>query len=238
MSSHSLWHSLISLSVVSVTVFITLCAHRIDISFQTIHRKKRIHIFSTMNWKIIRLIFPLSLAMFFSKLFTYVSYSYVPVSLTHTVKALQPLFNVLISYFFEGRTVSHTVLLSLLPIVVGVAYSSFNDIQYRLNSLNYRSRFNIIGFICALISTLTGVSQSIYVKRLLRYGIDKDYVCIWKHNWGSSYISWTVWLRPWSSSPSCWSTSVWREATRTWTGQRWLSVPSFNISLPFRLMPY
>ena len=72
--------------------------------------------------------------MVFSKLFTYTSYSYVPVSLTHTVKALQPLFNVLMTYFWMGKRVSFRTILSLIPIIVGVAYASVNELQYEVFS--------------------------------------------------------------------------------------------------------
>ncbi|KAK8798788.1 hypothetical protein WA158_007872 [Blastocystis sp. Blastoise] len=115
--------------------------------------------------QLIQSILPLSLAMVLTQLFTYISYSLVPVSLTHTVKALQPLFNVIIVYLWTGNKVSIKVVLSLIPIISGVAYSSVNELQ-----------FNMRGFIFALLSTLTSVWQSIYVKMLMRYGIDKDYL--------------------------------------------------------------
>ncbi|KAK8803812.1 hypothetical protein WA158_001506 [Blastocystis sp. Blastoise] len=117
------------------------------------------------GWKLFWLVLPLSCAMVFSKIFTYTSYGYVPVSLTHTVKALQPFFTVLITYFWTGKTVSWRTLLSLVPIIIGVAYASVNELQ-----------FNMTGFICALISCILSVWQSIYVKMLIKSGIDRNYL--------------------------------------------------------------
>lgn len=99
------------------------------------YEKRKITISSSKSlWKLVQLVFPLSCAMVFSKLFTYTSYSYVPVSLTHTVKALQPLFNVLMTYFWMGKRVSFRTILSLIPIIVGVAYASVNELQYEVFS--------------------------------------------------------------------------------------------------------
>lgn len=38
------------------------------------------------------------------------------------------------------------------------------------------SRFNWPGFICALLSTIIGVWQSIYLKMLMHMGMDRNYV--------------------------------------------------------------
>ena len=38
------------------------------------------------------------------------------------------------------------------------------------------NRFNMIGFMSALISTIVGVWQSVYVKMLMRLGLEKNYV--------------------------------------------------------------
>ena len=39
-------------------------------------------------------------------------------------------------------------------------------------------RFNTIGFISALIATIVGVSQSVYLKMLMRMGFEKNFVFI------------------------------------------------------------
>ena len=80
-------------------------------------------------WLIVRYISPLSIAMISTKLLTYVSYGYIPVSLTHTVKALQPFFNVLIVFIWTGKGVDTKTLLSLIHIVFGVAYASFTELE-------------------------------------------------------------------------------------------------------------
>lgn len=37
-------------------------------------------------------------------------------------------------------------------------------------------RFNMIGFMSALISTIVGVWQSVYLKMLMRLGLEKNFV--------------------------------------------------------------
>lgn len=80
--------------------------------------------------QIIRYIIPLSFAMMCSKFLTYTSYGLIPVSLTHTVKALTPFFNVFLVFLWTGDSVSFPTLLSLIPIVLGVIYASVNEIEY------------------------------------------------------------------------------------------------------------
>ena len=81
-------------------------------------------------WSIVRYILPLAIAMMTTKLLTYFSYGYIPASLTHTVKALQPFFNVLIVYLWTGEGVDNRTILSLFPIVFGVVYASVNELEY------------------------------------------------------------------------------------------------------------
>lgn len=38
------------------------------------------------------------------------------------------------------------------------------------------NRFNGTGFLCALISTIIGVWQSVYLKMLMKMGFEKNYV--------------------------------------------------------------
>lgn len=118
---------------------------------------------------------PLSLAMVATKLLTYISYSYVPASLTHTVKALQPFFNVLIVFLWTGEGVDRRIIFSLFPIVFGVAYASVTELELS-RFQHITNRFNMIGFLSALISTIVGVWQSVYVKMLMRLGLEKNYV--------------------------------------------------------------
>ena len=117
--------------------------------------------------QIVRYIIPLSIAMMCAKFLTYTSYGLIPVSLTHTVKALTPFFNVFIVFLWVGESVSFPTLLSLVPIVLGVIYASVNEIELFSHFLVI-CRFNGTGFICALLSTVIGVWQSIYLKMLMK----------------------------------------------------------------------
>lgn len=127
---------------------------------------------------LIRYVSPLAVAMIATKLLTYISYGYIPASLTHTVKALQPFFNVLIVYIWTGENVDRNTILTLFPIVFGVVYASVNELEY-VFSISNHCRFNTIGFISALISTIVGVSQSVYLKMLMRMGFEKNFVRIY-----------------------------------------------------------
>ena len=94
------------------------------------HKNEMRFYFKNMNiWSIFRYILPLAIAMMTTKLLTYFSYGYIPASLTHTVKALQPFFNVLIVYIWTGEGVDQRTILSLFPIVFGVVYASVNELE-------------------------------------------------------------------------------------------------------------
>ena len=126
-------------------------------------------------WLFVKYIFPLALAMVSTKLLTYISYSYIPASLTHTVKALQPFFNVMIVFIWTGEMVDRKTVLSLFPIVFGVIYASVNELEYFFVRI-FMNRFNMVGFISALVSTIVGVWQSVYLKMLMRLGLEKNFV--------------------------------------------------------------
>ena len=85
---------------------------------------------------IVRYISPLAIAMIATKLLTYISYGYIPASLTHTVKALQPFFNVLIVYIWPGENVDSKTIFTLFPIVFGVVYASVNELEYFLSHIH------------------------------------------------------------------------------------------------------
>lgn len=84
---------------------------------------------------IMRYISPLAIAMIATKLLTYISYGYIPASLTHTVKALQPFFNVLIVFIWTGENVDRKTIFTLFPIVFGVVYASVNELEYLFSQL-------------------------------------------------------------------------------------------------------
>ena len=102
----------------------------IVINMRVFHKKA--FYFYSLNFDIrlvIRYIIPLSFAMMCAKFLTYTSYGLIPVSLTHTVKALTPFFNVFIIFLWTGESVSFPTLFSLIPIVFGVIYASVNEIE-------------------------------------------------------------------------------------------------------------
>ena len=95
------------------------------------HKRELSFYMKSVNlWIIVRYVSPLAIAMVSTKLLTYISYGYIPASLTHTVKALQPFFNVLIVFLWTGEGVDRSTLLSLVPIVVGVVYASVNELEF------------------------------------------------------------------------------------------------------------
>lgn len=148
----------------------------IVVNLSLFHKKEFKYYLKNVNlWLIIRYVSPLAIAMIATKLLTYISYGYIPASLTHTVKALQPFFNVLIVFIWTGESVDRKTILTLFPIVFGVVYASVNELEYH-HQFYFIYRFNTIGFISALISTIVGVSQSVYLKMLMRMGFDKNFV--------------------------------------------------------------
>ncbi|CAL4965558.1 unnamed protein product [Urochloa decumbens] len=104
---------------------------------------------------------PLALGHMLGTVFTNMSLGKVAVSFTHTIKASEPLFTVLLSGLFLGEVPSLPVLGSLVPIVGGVALASFTEVS-----------FNWTGFWSAMASNLTNQSRNVLSKKLL--ADDKD----------------------------------------------------------------
>ena len=122
-----------------------------------------------------RIFFPLALAMMAAKFLTYTSYGMIPVSLTHTIKALQPFFNVVIVFLWTGEMVDTRTLLTLIPIVFGVIYASVKEVEF-VCALIFTNRFVWMGFGCALVSTIVSVWQGVYLKMLMKRGLTKEFV--------------------------------------------------------------
>ena len=123
--------------------------HKQALDFYAIHFDFRL---------LLRYILPLSIAMTFAKILTYTSYGLIPVSLTHTVKALTPFFNVFIVYLWVGESVSFPTLLSLIPIIVGVIYASVNEIEFISIQSSYHIDLIVLDF------------YAHYYQQLLEYG--------------------------------------------------------------------
>ncbi|KAF8727041.1 hypothetical protein HU200_019538 [Digitaria exilis] len=101
-------------------------------------------------------ILPLALIHMLGNVFTNVSLGKVAISFTHTIKAMEPFFSVLLSVLFLGETPSILVLGSLVPIVGGVVLASMTEVS-----------FNWIGFWSAMASNLTNQSRNVFSKKLL-----------------------------------------------------------------------
>ncbi|XP_020571792.1 phosphoenolpyruvate/phosphate translocator 2, chloroplastic [Phalaenopsis equestris] len=101
-------------------------------------------------------ILPLAMVHTLGNLFTNMSLGKVAVSFTHTIKAMEPFFSVLLSALFLGEQPSVWVLFSLAPIVGGVALASMTE-----------ASFNWAGFWSAMASNLTFQSRNVLSKKVM-----------------------------------------------------------------------
>lgn len=83
------------------------------------------------------------------------SFAAVAISLTHTVKTLEPAFNVVMSKLVLGTVTPLPVVASLLPIIIGVAMASAAEVS-----------FNWLGFGTAMASNLTFSFRAVWVKEV------------------------------------------------------------------------
>lgn len=90
---------------------------------------------------------------------TNVSLRAVAVSFTHTVKALEPFFSVIMSFIFLGDVPTARVAASLIPIVTGVGLASTSELS-----------FNWTGFLAALGSNITFQSRNVLSKKFMLKG--------------------------------------------------------------------
>ncbi|KAF7819555.1 phosphoenolpyruvate/phosphate translocator 2, chloroplastic-like [Senna tora] len=104
----------------------------------------------------LKAIFPLAVAHTIGNLLTNISIGKVAVSFTHTIKALEPLFTVVLSSLFLGEQPTFWVVSSLVPIVGGVALASMTEVS-----------FNWIGFCSAMASNLINQSRNVLSKKLM-----------------------------------------------------------------------
>ncbi|XP_021718921.1 triose phosphate/phosphate translocator, non-green plastid, chloroplastic-like [Chenopodium quinoa] len=101
-------------------------------------------------------ILPLAVVHTLGNLFTNMSLGKVAVSFTHTIKAMEPFFSVLLSAAFLGENPTPWVVLSLLPIVGGVALASVTE-----------ASFNWAGFWSAMASNVTNQSRNVLSKKVM-----------------------------------------------------------------------
>ncbi|KAK3033516.1 hypothetical protein RJ639_032745 [Escallonia herrerae] len=101
-------------------------------------------------------ILPLAVVHTLGNLFTNMSLGKVAVSFTHTIKAMEPFFSVILSAMFLGEIPSLWVVASLVPIVGGVGLASLTE-----------ASFNWAGFWSAMASNLTNQSRNVLSKKFM-----------------------------------------------------------------------
>ncbi|GAU97731.1 hypothetical protein RvY_08977 [Ramazzottius varieornatus] len=85
-----------------------------------------------------------------------VALDYVAVSFAETVKCSAPLFTVIISRLVVGEVATLPVILSLVPVMGGLALCSAHELS-----------FNLIGFLASLGTNVSECLQSVYSKLLV-----------------------------------------------------------------------
>ncbi|TKY73509.1 Phosphoenolpyruvate/phosphate translocator 1 [Spatholobus suberectus] len=101
-------------------------------------------------------ILPLAVVHTLGNLFTNMSLGKVAVSFTHTIKAMEPFFSVVLSAMFLGEMPTLWVVGSLVPIVGGVALASATE-----------ASFNWAGFWSAMASNVTNQSRNVLSKKVM-----------------------------------------------------------------------
>ncbi|KAG6424518.1 hypothetical protein SASPL_114936 [Salvia splendens] len=101
-------------------------------------------------------ILPLAMVHTLGNLFTNMSLGKVAVSFTHTIKAMEPFFSVVLSAMFLGEFPTLWVVSSLMPIVGGVALASMTE-----------ASFYWAGFWSAMASNLTNQSRNVLSKKFM-----------------------------------------------------------------------
>eukprot|EP00887_Chlorella_sp_A99_P002025 scaffold18.g2025.t1 len=102
---------------------------------------------------------PLAVVHTLGNSLTNISLGAVAVSFTHTIKALEPFFSVLLSAMFLNDRPSLPVLLSLFPLIGGVALASASEISFTWK-----------GFLSAMGSNLTFQSRNVLSKKFMTKG--------------------------------------------------------------------
>lgn len=90
-----------------------------------------------------------------------ISFAAVAISLTHTVKTLEPAFNVLLAKLILGEGTPLPAVMSLVPIMVGVAMASAGELS-----------FNWTGFLTAMASNLTFSFRAVWSKMAMTKSLD------------------------------------------------------------------
>lgn len=112
----------------------------------------------------LRRIVPLSAAFLIKEMLKYASLARVSVNLVNTIRSLGPLFNVLLEALFFTHQPPRRVLWALCPIVIGVALTSFDELQSASVGIDFFAAS--LGFAAAVLSTAINNGQNIYSKIL------------------------------------------------------------------------
>lgn len=110
----------------------------------------------TVNKNLITTVSPLAVVHTLGNLLTNVSLGRVAVSFTHTIKAMEPFFSVVLTSLFLAERPTFLIVLSLFPVVGGVAAASMSE-----------ATFNWGGFLSAMGSNLTFQSRNVLSKKTM-----------------------------------------------------------------------
>ena len=110
----------------------------------------------TLSPRVIDIIFPLAILHAIGFYTTNASLGAVAVSLTHTIKSMEPFFTVVLSWALMRARPAKRVLAALVPIVVGVVIASATDIS-----------FNWLGFCAAMASNLAFQARNVLSKKAM-----------------------------------------------------------------------
>lgn len=113
----------------------------------------------------LRAVVPLSAAFLIKEVLKYASLARVSVNLVNTIRSLGPLFNVCLEMLLFGHRPPLSVLWALLPIIIGVALTSLDEI-HSASVTSAELLVAIVGFAAAVASTAINNAQNIYSKLL------------------------------------------------------------------------
>ncbi|KAL4443710.1 hypothetical protein ABPG75_011447 [Micractinium tetrahymenae] len=102
---------------------------------------------------------PLAAVHTLGNMLTNISLGAVAVSFTHTIKALEPMFSVLLSALFLGEKPTLPVVAALVPIIGGVVLASTSELSFTWK-----------GFLSAMGSNLTFQSRNVLSKKFMTKG--------------------------------------------------------------------
>jgi solute carrier family 35 protein E1 len=146
-----------------VHLIVALCADGVIMRMSTEESQVREQLSQTTGgrsaWDLALAFGPIAFFIVTAKLMTYVSYQHVSIALSHTAKASEPIFNVIVAAVLFGEWHSPAVYASLLPITLGILMASVSELSY-----------NHYGFAIAAFSALMKVLQNIFTKKVMSTG--------------------------------------------------------------------